>query len=158
MRAVVGSEVLRRIAGTSATGAGTSAEGDFRVTNQIRLKPGMGSEFTDRAVGLTKPMMQEMVAQGDLKAWSMWARVFPAGAATDYDALGVTTFKDLASAIGGTGPANRGAERFMKANPGKSYSAYVSNGTEYSTSERRMVSQVVVLVERAATTRTSQDQ
>jgi hypothetical protein len=149
MRTVVGSEVLRRIAGTSATGAGSSKEGDIRVSNLIRIKPGMAGEFADRAVTLTQPTMQEAVAQGDGKAWSMWARVFPSGAATSYDAMGVTYFKDLASALGGGSNPNRGAELFMKANPGKSYATYVVNGTEYSETQRRIVTQVVSLFERA---------
>jgi hypothetical protein len=150
MRTIVGSEVLRRIAGTSATGAGTSKEGDIRVSNLIRIKPGMAGEFADRALTLTQPTMQEAVAQGDGKAWSMWTRVFPSGAATSYDVMGVMTYTDLASALGGGSNPNRGAERFMKANPGKNYSTYVTNGTEYSESQRRIVTQLVALVERAA--------
>jgi hypothetical protein len=151
MRTVVGTEVLRRGAGTSATGAGTSKEGDFRVSNQIRIKSGMGSEYWDRARTLTLPTMQEAVAQGDLKAWSMWGRVFPSGAATAYDVMTVTTHKDLASALGaGPSTPNRGLERFLKANPGKSYSSYVANGNEYSEMQRRTITQVVALVERAA--------
>ena len=150
MRTSVGSEVLRRIAGTSATGAGVYKEGDIRVSNLIRIKPGMASQFADRAVTATQPTMQEAVAQGDLKAWSMWTRVFPSGAATSYDAMGVTTYKDLAGAIGGGSNPNRGAELFMKANAGKSYATYVVNGTEYSESQRRIVTQLIALVERVA--------
>ena len=107
MRTIVGTEVLRRIAGTSATGAGTSKEGDFRVSNQVRIKSGMGSEYTDRARTLTLPMMQEAVAQGDLKAWSLWGRVFPSGAATSYDVMGVTTHKSLASVLEAAPPEPR---------------------------------------------------
>jgi hypothetical protein len=64
--------------------------------------------------------------------------------------MGVTTYKDLASALGGGSNPNRGAELFMKANPGKNYTTYVVNGTEYSESQRRIVTQVVAMVERAA--------
>jgi len=149
MRTNVGQEVLRRIAGTSATGAGTSKEGDFRVSNQIRIKSGMGSEYWDRARTLSLPMWQEAVAQGDLKAWSLWGRVFPSGAGTSYDVMGVTTHKSLASVLEAA-PPNRGMERFMKANPGKNYSQYVTNGTEYSEMQRRTITQIVALVERAA--------
>jgi hypothetical protein len=159
MRTIVGSEVLRRGAGTSATGTGTSKEGDFRVSNQVRVKSGMGSEYWDRARTLTLPTQQEAVAQGDLKAWSLWGRVFPAGAATAYDVMTVTTHKDLASALGaGPSTPNRGLERFMKANPGRSYSTYVMNGNEYSEMQRRTITQVVALVERAAAvSRTSEN-
>ena len=150
MRTSIGSEVLRRIAGTSATGAGASKEGDIRVSNLIRIKPGMAGEFADRALTLTQPTMQEAVAQGVGNGWSMWTRVFPSGAATSYDVMGVTTYKDLASALGGGSNPNRGAELFMKANPGKNYTTYVVNGTEYSESQRRIVTQVVAMVERAA--------
>ena len=150
MRTVVGTEVLRRGAGTSATGTGTSKEGDFRVSNQIRIKSGMGSEYWDRARTLTQPTMQEAVAQGDLKGWSMWGRVFPSGAATAYDVMTVTTHKSLASTLDAGSTPNRGLERFMKANPGKSYSSYVTNGNEYSEMQRRTITQVVALVERAA--------
>lgn len=150
MRTNVGTEVLRRVAGTSATGTGTSKEGDFRISSQIRIKSGMGSEYWDRARTLTLPTMQESVAQGDFKAWSLWGRVFPSGAATAYDVMGVTTHKDLASALEGSPNPNRGLERFMKANPGKNFSTYVSNGTEYSEMQRRTITQVVALVERTA--------
>ncbi len=150
MRTIVGTEVLRRVAGTSATGAGTSKEGDFRVSNQVRIKSGMGNEYTDRARTLTLPTMQESVAQGDLKAWSLWGRVFPSGAATSYNVMVVTTHKDLASTLDGGPNPNRGLERFLKANPGKSYSSYVTNGTEYSELQRRTITQIVALVERAA--------
>lgn len=150
IRTIVGSEVLRRGAGTSATGTGTSKEGDFRVSSQIRINSGMGSEYWDRARTLTQPMMQEAVAQGDLKGWSLWTRVFPAGAATAYGVMAVTTHKDLASALAGPSNPNWGVERFMKANPGKSYASYVTNGTEYSELQRRTITQVVALVERAA--------
>jgi hypothetical protein len=149
MRVAVGSEVLRSIAGASAAGSGALKEGDFRVSNLIRIKPGMGGEYADRAATLTQPTMREAAAQGDIKGWSVWTRMFPAGTATRYDVLGVTTFKDLASALGGPYP-NRAAERFMKANPGKDYSAYFQNGSEYSESVQRSISQVVAMVERAA--------
>jgi hypothetical protein len=149
LRTVVGSEVLRRIAGTSATGAVNSKAGDIRVSNLIRIRPGMAGEFADRALTLTQPTMQEAVAQGDSKSWSMWTRVFPSGAATSYDAMGVTSYKDLASALGGSSNPNRGAELFMKANPGKSYSTYIVNGTEYSDSQRRIVMQLLAQFDRA---------
>ncbi|MEI6667534.1 MAG: hypothetical protein WCP29_05195 [Acidobacteriota bacterium] len=150
LRTSVGTDVLRRVAGTSATGAGGYKEGDIRVSNLIRIKPGMASAFVDRNVTLAQPTMQEAVAQGDGKGWSMWSRVFPSGAATSYDAMGVTIYKDVASALGGGSNPNRGAELFMKANPGKNYATYVANGTEYSTSQRRIVTQLIALVERTA--------
>jgi hypothetical protein len=88
------------------------------------------------------------IANGELKGWSVWARVFPSGAATSYDALTVTYFKDLASAIKGL-DATKGVEAFLKIHPGKSYPTYVYNARDYSELQERLIMQIVALVERA---------
>ena len=146
MRTVVGSEVLRRQAGTNAPGM--AREGDFRVVGRIRIKPGMGSEYYDMAKTMAEPVQQARAANGEFKSWSLWSRVFPAGAGTSYDALSVTYFKDLASAIKGL-DATKGAEAFMKTHPGKNYATYINNGGEYSELQQRMVMQVIAAAERA---------
>ena len=92
--------------------------------------------------------MKARAAGGELKSWSLWSRVFPSGAAASYDALSVTYFKDMASAIKGLDAA-KGVEVFQKTHPGKSYAAYVNNGRDYSEMQQRFVMQVVALVERA---------
>jgi len=146
MRTVVGSEVLRRQAGTTAPGM--AREGDFRVVGRIRIKPGMGSEYYDMAKTMAEPMQQARAANGEFKSWSLWARVFPSGAGTSYDALSVTYFKDLASAIKGL-DATKGAEAFMKTHPGKNYATYINNARDYSELQQRFVMQVIAAVERA---------
>jgi hypothetical protein len=145
MRTVVGTEVLRRRAGT--TGPGAFKEGDFRVVARIRVTPGMGDEYIAMAQTMTQPLMQARVAGGELKGWSMWSRVFPAGAGTSYDAMTVTHWKDLASAIRGLDPA-KGLEAFAKAHPGKNYATFINNGADYSQLQQRNIMQVVALVER----------
>jgi hypothetical protein len=146
MRTIVGTEVLRYRAGTMAPGV--LKEGDVRVVGRVKVKPGMGDEYYEMAKSMAEPMMQARVAGGELKSWSLWSRVFPSGAATSYDALTVTYFKDLASAIKGLDAA-KGVEAFQKTHPGKSYAAYVNNGRDYSELQQRFVMQVVALVERA---------
>ena len=159
IRTVVGSELLRRISGTSATSTGTTVEGNFRVTNQFKLTPGMMDEFTTRATTLTLPLMQSRVTTADgLKSWSMWTRLFPAGAAMDYDVVAVTSHGTLANAVGGGGGnPNGGAEAFMKVHPDKNFATYNNNGREYATSQRRLISRVVAMVERNAA-KTSQNE
>jgi hypothetical protein len=147
LRTIIGTEVLRRRAGTGALG--TFKEGDFRVVNRIKLKDNMGSEYFDMIQNMSQPMMQARVAAGELKGWSTWSRVFPAGAATTYDVLGVTYWKDLASAIKGLDPA-KGVEAFTKALPGKNYAEYISNARDYSQLQQRAIMQVIALVERPA--------
>ena len=109
---------------------------------------GYNERFTPEALAEARTRLERAVQQdpgnGD------WGRVFPSGAATAYDVMTVTTHKSLASALDGGSTPNRGLERFMKANPGKSYSSYVTNGAEYSAMQRRTITQVVALVERAA--------
>jgi hypothetical protein len=146
MRTIVGTEVLRRRAGTTAPGM--AKEGDFRVVARIRIKPGMGSEYYDLATSMTEPIAQARAANGEFKSWSLWSRVFPAGAATSYDALSVMYFKDQASAIRGL-DGSRGAEAFIKAHPGKNYATYINNLRDYSQLQQRMLMQVVAAVERA---------
>jgi hypothetical protein len=149
MRTVVGTDLLRRMAGTSATSTGTTTEGNYRVTNQLRVSAGMGDEFSSRTTTLTLPLMQARVGMGDgLKSWSMWTRLFPNGAATDYDMLAVTGHATLASAVGGGGNPNTLAELFMKVHPDRSLTTYINNGRDYSSSQRRMISRVLAVVER----------
>jgi len=145
MRTIVGTEILRRRAGTTTP---MPKEGDVRVTARIRIKPGMGSEYYEMAKTMTEPMAQARAANGELNAWSLWSRVFPAGAGTSYDALGVTYFKNLASAVKGLDPA-KGLETFLKVHPGKNYATYINNGGEYSELQQRMVMQVIAAAERA---------
>jgi hypothetical protein len=146
MRTIVGTEVLRYRAGTITPGV--LREGDVRVIGRVRIKPGMADEYYTTAKDMAEPMMKARVAGGELKSWSLWSRIFPAGAATSYDALTVTYFKDMASAIKGL-DATKGVETFLKTHPGKNYGAYVNNARDYSELQQRFVMQVVSLVERA---------
>jgi hypothetical protein len=148
MRTVVGTEVVRRRAGTSTPAPGVMKEGDFRIVARIKIRPGMGDEYYEMAQTVTQPLMEARVAGGELKSWSLWARVFPSGVATSYDALGVTYFKDLASAIKGLDAA-KGVETFLKIHPGKNYATYVSNTRDYSDLQQRFIMQIVAMAERA---------
>ncbi len=146
MRTVVGTEVLRYVAGTVAPGV--MKEGDVRVVGRVKIKPGMGDEYAEMARSMGEPLMKARVADGELKSWSLWGRVFPSGAATSYDALSVTYFKDMASAIKGLDAA-KGVAAFQKTHPGKSYGTYINNGRDYSELQQRFVMQVISMVERA---------
>jgi len=146
LRTIVGTEVLRYRAGTITPGV--LREGDFRVIGRVRIKPGMADEYYGTAKEIGEPVMKARVAGGELKSWSVWSRIFPAGAGTSYDALTVTYFKDLASAIRGL-DATKGVETFLKVHPGKSYAASVNNGRDYSELQQRFVMQVIALAERA---------
>ena len=146
MRTVVGTEVLRYAAGIRPPGA--LKEGDFRVVAQIKIKLGMGDEYMNMAQTVTQPIMAERIANGEFKSWSVWARVFPSGVATSYDALTVTYFKDQASAIKGLDAA-KGVEAFLKIHPGKNYATVVSNTRDYSELQQRFIMQIVAMAERA---------
>ena len=146
MRTVVWTEVLRYRAGVRLPGV--LKEGDFRVVNRIKIKPGMGDEYYDAAQTVTQPVNAERIANGELKSWSVWGRVFPSGVATSYDAFTVQYFKDLASAIKGL-DATKGVQAFLKVHPGRSYATWVNNARDYSELQQRLVMQVIALVERA---------
>jgi len=92
--------------------------------------------------------VQARIANGELKGWSIWGRVFSYGAGTSYDALNVMYFRDFASAIQGL-DSTKGVETFMKTHPGKSCATYISNLRDYSELQERNLMQVVALVERA---------
>jgi len=146
MRTIVGTEVLRYRAGVRIPGV--LKEGDFRVVARIKIKPGMGDEYYDAAQTVTQPINAERIANGELKSWSVWSRVFPSGVATSYDAFTVQYFKDLASAIKGLDAA-KGVQAFMKVHPGRNYATWVNNARDYSEVQQRLVMQVIFLVERA---------
>jgi hypothetical protein len=146
MRTVVGTEVLRYRAGTTAPGV--LKEGDVRVVGRVKIKPGMADEYYESAATTGEPVMKARVADGELKSWSVWSRVFPSGAGVSYDALTVSYFKDLASAIKGL-DARKGVEAFLKAHPGKNFVTAVNNTRDYSDLQQRFVMQVISLVERA---------
>ena len=145
LRTIVGTEVLRQQA--TASVPGTLKEGDYRVAARVRVKPGMFDEYYEMGRTMTQPIAQARIAAGEAKSWSLWSRTFPAGAATSYDALAVTYFKDLASAIRGL-DATKGLEAFQKVHPGKNYATYINNGRDYSELQQRILMQVVSLVER----------
>ena len=147
LRTVVATELLRSVGRVSAPG--TLKVGDFRVVNQLRIKPGMASEFVDLIQTKMQPIMELRRGAGELKGWSTWTRQFPAGASTTYDALTVSYFKDLASAVKGLDGAKT-AEVFAKAHPGKNYAAYVNDVRDYVEVQNRAMHRVVALVERPA--------
>ncbi|MCX6551136.1 MAG: hypothetical protein NTY02_09060, partial [Acidobacteria bacterium] len=146
MRTVVGTELLRYRAGVRIPGV--LKEGDFRVVARIKIKPNMGDEYVDLAQTVTQPIMAERIANGELKSWSLWSRVFPSGVAISYDAFTVQYFKDLASAVKGL-DATKGVQAFLKVHPGRNYATYVNNARDYSDMQQRLVMQVVAMVERA---------
>lgn len=146
LRTVVGTEILRQRAGTTAAAA--LGDGDYRVVARVRITPGMADEYYESAKTMAEPMMQARVAAGELKSWSVWSRLFPAGAATSYDALTVTYFKDLASAISGL-DARKGIENFLKTHPDKNVGVYINNARDYSQLQQRMLMRVITRVERA---------
>jgi hypothetical protein len=100
------------------------------------------------AKSTAQPVMQARAANGELKTWSVWSRVFPAGAGTSYDALNVTYFKDLASAVKGLDTA-KGVEAFQTVHPGGNYAGYINNVRDYSELQQRFLMQVVAMAERA---------
>jgi hypothetical protein len=145
LRTIIGTEVLRYRAGTITPGV--LREGDFRVVSRVRIKPGMGDEYYAMAKDVAEPVLKARVANGELKSWSLWQRIFPAGAATSYDSFTVTYFKDLASAIKGLDGA-KGAEAFAKTHPARNYATYINNQRDYAELQQRLVMQVISLAER----------
>jgi hypothetical protein len=149
LRTVVGTELLRRVTGTAAV---TGREGSFRVAARIKYKDGMRDEFIERARMLTVPMMQERVNTGEIIASNLWE---PRFGSARYHALGVNTFKDLASAVKGL-DTDKAPALFAKVAPGQSYAGYVSNGTAYSSTEAQELSHVIASVERAPAPKSTQ--
>ncbi|BCS35420.1 hypothetical protein TBR22_A46470 [Luteitalea sp. TBR-22] len=147
MRTVVGTELLSSISRSMAPG--TARVGDFRVTQQLKAKPGMGNEVTDLLRTRLHPMMDMRRTAGELKSWGAWARQFPGGTSSTYDVLLVNTYKDMASALKGL-DASKTADVFAKANPGKSYATYVNDARDYAEVAVRGLTRVVALVERPA--------
>ena len=101
-------------------------EGDYVVVRRLKALDNQRQNMLDLARDMQFPLAQERVKEGASQGWSFSHLVFPTGDSTAYDATEVRVFKDLASAVAGTGGGGNGAAmRFAKVFPDKSYTGYV---------------------------------
>ena len=101
-------------------------EGDYVVVRRLKALDNQRQNMLDLARDMQFPLAQERLKEGANKGWSFSHLAFPTGDSTTYDATEVRVFKDLASAVSGSGGGGNGAAmRFAKVFPGKSYTGYV---------------------------------
>ncbi len=101
-------------------------EGDYVVVRRLKALENQRTTMLDLARDRQFPLAQERVKEGANKGWSFSHLAFPTGDSTAYDATEVRVYKDLASAVSGTGGGGNGAAmRFAKQFPDKSYTGYI---------------------------------
>ena len=101
-------------------------EGDYVVVRRLKALDNQRQTMLDLARDMQFPLAQERVKDGATKGWSFSHLAFPTGDSAAYDATEVRVYKDLASAVSGSGGGGNGAGmRFAKVFPNKSYTGYV---------------------------------
>ena len=101
-------------------------EGDYVVVRRLKALDNQRQTMLDLARDMQFPLAQERVKDGVTKGWSFSHLAFPTGDSAAYDATEVRVYKDLASAVSGSGGGGNGAGmRFAKVFPNKSYTGYV---------------------------------
>lgn len=80
-------------------GFSTVQKGDYFQINFMKPLPGKGADFRKFEREVWLPLAQEAAKSSDHtgKAWSGWARIYPAGTGSEYDDVTVDVFRDWAS-------------------------------------------------------------
>ena len=109
----------------------TVSEGDYLVIRRLKTSQNKTQEVNAMMRDTRLPLNDERVKGGAIKGWSFSHLTFPTGTALPYNATEVTVFKDLASAVAGSGGGGNGAmASFAKLFPTKSYTGYVDSSRD----------------------------
>jgi len=99
-------------------GFGAPEKGTYFQINFMKPLPGKGAEFAKFEREVWQPLAEQAAKTGHpRKAWTAWARIYPSGSASDYDAITVDIFRDWASIWKPQGFSKEVAEKVF---PGKS--------------------------------------
>jgi hypothetical protein len=109
---------------------GTIEKGDFARVDFMKVKPGRGAEYVGLERTIYKPLREERVKSGHLKAWALNAVVYPSGAERPYDFYTINASKDSAGLQGALGNA---MEMFPRIHPGKNFVAIQNQTNEVRT-------------------------
>lgn len=115
-RDLVSSAVITRQASVYREGG----PGDFIFiqVDYMKVEQGKEDEYWDVETNVWKPIHQEFIKAGSRVGWSLWGRIFPAGAGLDYQFVTVNYMADWSK----IGAANF-TDAFSKAHAGKDLDA-----------------------------------
>jgi hypothetical protein len=99
MRKRTGATLRERVVSTSGDQLIKLVEGDITRTDVKKITLDRASDYYAMERDQYLPIHQQMVKDGKIKSWSVWAIRSPAGADRKYDAVTTTVFKNLEAAM-----------------------------------------------------------
>ncbi len=110
-----------------------ASEGDVIVSRRLKTAEGKNTDLSALMRTMRLPIMTERVKDGAMKGWSFSHLALAGGSALPWDATETRIYKDIASALSGTGPGNNNAAMplFTKLFPDKSYTRYLDDAREF---------------------------
>jgi hypothetical protein len=150
LRTNVGS-VLYRV--EAATPGAQVKEGNYIAVTRWKITPGRGGDYGNYVTNMLLPLNAAAVKEGRSIFWSAARVVSPGGAEAPFNAVLANTVKDLAAALPTSAPSPDVAQtRFAQVFPKQNFAGFVEQGQSLRTLVRSDLFEVMVAVERQATT------
>ncbi len=99
LRKLTGNTLRVRMATTSGDQVTKLVEGDIIAAGLKKILPDRDSDYYAMEREQYLPMHMQMVKDGAMKSWSLWAFRSPAGTDRKHDAVATTVYKDLEAAM-----------------------------------------------------------
>jgi len=99
MRKRTGQTLRQRVASTSGDKPVNLTEGDIIRVDLMKISPNRAGDYYDMERNDWLPMHAQLVKDGAIKSWSVWALRSPAGSERTADAMTSTIYKDMESAM-----------------------------------------------------------
>ena len=150
LRTNVGS-ILYRV---EAAAPGSQAkDGNYIAVTRWKITQGRGGDYGKYVTDMLLPLNSQAVKEGRSMAWSAARVVSPGGAEAPFNAVLSNTVKDQAAALPTTAPnPEAGQARFAQVFPKQNFAAFAEQGQALRTLVRSELFEVMVAVERQATT------
>jgi hypothetical protein len=150
LRTNVGS-VLYRV--EAATPGSQAKDGNYIAVTRWKITAGRGGDYGNYVTNMLLPLNSLAVKEGRSLAWSASRVVSPGGAEAPFNAVVSNTVKDLAAAIPTAAPSPElGQQRFAQVFPKQNFADFAEQGQTLRTLVRSELFEVMVAVERQATT------
>jgi hypothetical protein len=150
LRTNVGS-VLYRV--EAATPGSQAKDGNYLAVTRWKITPGRGGDYGNYVTNMLLPLNAAAVKDGRSVAWNAARVVSPGGAEAPFNAVLSNTVKDLAAALPTSAPSpDVGQTRFAQVFPKQNFAGFVEQGQSLRTLVRTELLEVMVAVERQATT------
>jgi hypothetical protein len=150
LRTNVGS-VLYRV--EAATPGSQAKDGNYIAVTRWKITAGRGGDYGNYVTNMLLPLNAAAVKDGRSVAWSASRVVSPGGTEAPFNAVLSNTVKDLAAALPASAPSpDVGQTRFAQVFPKQNFAGFVEQGQSLRTLVRSELFEVMVAVERQATT------